>query len=507
MAAKFDRPFLVLLIAGIALRCVALNQPLVDAHAMRQCQTAVATENLIKESGFHLSTQIPWAGDLHQRYVLELPLYNYLVIGIHYFVRHLDASGKLTSIVLWALSFLLLQFIWRRCLDPDQAIWANLLFVIAPLSVFFGQAFMPEMLIQVLAFGFVILLLRYDESPTLWRWTACAATGLLALLIKLPETAHLYLILAFFVFRREKWGTLTRPRYWIGAIVTIIAIKSWSGYIDSLNGLYVPEWTSRGDMEKFIGTLGDRFQFKTWFMIFLYVFALIIPGPAIFAAGHGLRAFFQKPHKPILGIWLASLVAYYLIWFGPAGPAGQSYYNLPALAPLCALFGLGMQELLASEWIKPWQRLAISCSVILAVLPAAPVWAYLFQQDRQILTAADWANKNTKPGDVVLFSLDHRTDMINYPNNPIPAYYSERPTFVWTPETNDQFKKAALERARFAITTFPTGRAAGLRQLIDRFRRSKPPRHLETNKSLEAAGFRLYERQDGILIYVRDGGS
>ena len=34
------------------------------------------------------------------------------------------------------------------------------------------------------------------------RWSAAAAAGLLALLLKLPATAHLYLVLAFLLFRR-----------------------------------------------------------------------------------------------------------------------------------------------------------------------------------------------------------------------------------------------------------------------------------------------------------------
>ena len=77
-------------------------------------------------------------GDVDVRYIQELPIYNYFVVGVHRLIGHLDLSGKVTSILIWALSFVLLQFIWRRILNPKQAFWANLLFVVAPLSVFFG---------------------------------------------------------------------------------------------------------------------------------------------------------------------------------------------------------------------------------------------------------------------------------------------------------------------------------------------------------------------------------
>ena len=162
---KLNRAVWGFLIVGIAVRCVALNQPLIDAHLLRQCFTAAAAKDLIDEPDFHLSSRVSWIGDVDVRYIQELPIYNYFVVGVHRLIGHLDLSGKVASILIWALSFVLLQFIWRRILNPQQAFWANLLFVIAPLSVFFGQAFMPEMLVQALAFAFVLLVLRYDENP------------------------------------------------------------------------------------------------------------------------------------------------------------------------------------------------------------------------------------------------------------------------------------------------------------------------------------------------------
>ena len=172
---KSARSFWVFLILGILLRSVALNQPLVDAHLLRQCQTAAATKSMIEQPGFPLTARIPWLGDLDAHFVLELPLYNYIVMGVHRLTGNLDLSGKLTSIMLWAVSFGLLQSLWRRMFDGAQTFWANLLFVSAPLEVFYGQTFMPEMLIQTLAFAFVLLSLRYYEAPTLSRWLACSA--------------------------------------------------------------------------------------------------------------------------------------------------------------------------------------------------------------------------------------------------------------------------------------------------------------------------------------------
>src|SRR4029077_15526885 len=136
-----------------------------------------------------------------------------LVMGVNYVTGRLDLSGKVTSILLWALSFVCLQFIWRRVLDSQQTFWANLLFVLAPLSLFYSQTFMPEMLVQALAFAFVLLVFRYNDDRSLLRWGLCVGVGLTGLLVKLPEIGHLYLILVFLIIRGEGWKALARPRY------------------------------------------------------------------------------------------------------------------------------------------------------------------------------------------------------------------------------------------------------------------------------------------------------
>src|SRR6185436_14061888 len=115
----------------------------------RQAQTAGVTERLIEQPG--ISSKIPWAGSLNDRFVLELPLYNYLVIAVYHLTGALDLSGKVVSILLWAIGFVVLQLIWRRLLTRNQTAWANLLFIVSPLGVFYFQAFMPESLTQLLA--------------------------------------------------------------------------------------------------------------------------------------------------------------------------------------------------------------------------------------------------------------------------------------------------------------------------------------------------------------------
>lgn len=489
--------------AGIAIRCVALTHPLLDAHTARQIQTATATESIIATPGFGLSAQIPWAGNIDARYVQELPIFNYLAILLYQAIGDIDISGKATAIGLWACSFCLLQYLWRRLLNVSQALWANVLFVIAPLGVFFGQAFMPEMLIQTLSLSFILLAFLYEETPTLTRWSLLVGIGAFGLLVKLPEFAHLYLILAWLLVRKARWQALLRPRYIIGAAVTLLAIKIWGTYVDSVNQTYLPEWTSPFRSTKylrtFIGTWQDRVSVKRWAMVLLYLWAFVLPGVAFFITAWGFRLFLLEKSRRLLGPWLFSLGIFYLMWLGN-GPASQSYYNLPALAPFCALFGLGLTALLGRIKSSQWRTTSITLVLLLVALPAFAACRHLFQQDKQTLAAADWIRKNTRANDVILFRPNHHWAAVSYPYNGALLHYSHQPTFVWTENTAPVFREAALLRSTYAIVTLPPPQTLIPLRALNRFRNTQPLT-LDPLDWLEQAGFVEVAREPEFIAY------
>jgi hypothetical protein len=493
---QLDRSFWIIFVAAIAIRCVALGHPLLDAHLLRQCQTAAATKSLMEEPGFHLSAKIPWLGDIDAHYVQEFPLYNYLVIGANALLHDVDLSGKATSILLWAASFVCLQFIWRRILRGEETFWANLLFVLAPLNIFYGQAFMPEMLIQFLAFAFILSILCYRENPSLGRWTMCTSAGLLALLVKLPETAHLYLIFGLVLIRDEGWRAAIRPRYLIAAAGTIIAVKLWGNFMDNVNRVYLPEWTSISNLRGFIGPLTMRLDFSRWLMIFLYLSAFVFAGLPLLGAAYGLSIFARECNRGLFGLWLLSLAAFYLLWFGN-GPTMQSYYNLPSVGPGCALFGIGVAALLKTRH----PALATLCTIVL-LLSTAPVCYYLFRQDRQLLGAATWTRLNTQPNDIILFRPNHRWDLADYPYDAVLAYYADRRTFVWTRYMGEPIRERALQRSRYAVVTLPeSGVAEPISDLLARVRgRMWQPEPLDWIKQ---TGFTLRTDEPAFRVYER----
>jgi hypothetical protein len=498
----FTRSFWILLILGIAIRSIALTKPLVDAHPLRQALVSDYARSLMAQPGVPISARIPWSGDFDDRYILELPFYNYMAIGVYHLVGNLDMSGKLVTIALWAVSFALLQLIWRRFLDPEQAFWANILFVLAPLEIFFGQAFMAEMWVQVVAFILLLQIFRYAENPTLGRWMALFSAALIAVLVKVPETAHLFLILAILVFQKERFASFLRPRYLAAAVVILATAKLLSSYIDSVNTAHMYEWTSKELLRGFIGPIGARFTLKPWAMAGFYIGAFVCPLAAGLIAAYGLWEFLRKMSQPYLAYWLLSLVAYYVVWFGNAGTA-QNYYNIPAVGPICALFGIGTTALLRSRFLHPRRTVAAAGIIILVAASVFPGTKYLFTPDNQILAAALWTRDHTKLGDVVIYRPNHRFDMTDHLYNPVFPYYSERPTFVWTRNTPERYRKAALERAKCAIVTITPDPPSGVLAAINRFR-GVDAFHLDPMEWIVDCGFRETARNGQFVFYERE---
>ncbi|MGB8167933.1 MAG: glycosyltransferase family 39 protein [Chthoniobacteraceae bacterium] len=492
------RWFWLLLGCGVLLRCVALTQPLVDAHLLRQGQTAAATRSLLAEPG--IVWRIPWVGDFVEHYVLELPLYNYLTMAVHALGPNPVVAGKLVSIALWAFSFWLLQGIWQRTLDPTSAGWANLIFVVSPLGVFFGQAVTPEMLLQVLAFAFVLLLIRYDEQPCPVRWFLAAATGLLSLLIKAPGVAHLYLVLVFLIVARGGWKMLFLPRHVVAGLLSAACLFAWAQYVGSVNRTPLSFGGAEAHFRGFIGPLAMRFALRPWLMVAIYLGALLIPAFALLVAMRGGWRVVREGCARPLAAWLVSLVPFYLLWLGN-GPASQSYYNLPTLAPAAALFGLGMSALLADHWVDRWRTAAAALAGAITIGCAVPGIVYLFTPDRALLAAAQWTRTHTEPDAVVLFRAAHRSDMVEYGVNAAFPFNAERRAFIWTAELPEPYRTAALERSTYAVVTkpLPTGRAAAwLRQL-----RHQPEPVAESTEWLRKIGFAPVAEEAGFVAFRR----
>jgi 4-amino-4-deoxy-L-arabinose transferase-like glycosyltransferase len=502
LSSGLRNPTLWLLVIGIIVRLLAINHPLVDAHLYRQTQTALMTRQMIEEPGLHLGGIATWRGDLPARLIQEFPVFNYLIMPVYKITGNLDMSGKLVSVLLWIACFFLLQCIWRRCLTESQRLWANVLFVVAPLSVFFGQAFMPEMVVQLLAFSFLVALFRYDEKPRTMRLVIAMIIGTLGMVVKTPEILHLYVLLVILVLKREGLRALKVPAYWVVGIISIIIVQQWGRVMETSNVKYFPEWTASSYLAHFIGNIWQHFAPMGYIRILLYLTCFTLGPLGLVCVAIGIwRLFRSRPWGPAVW-WVLSIAFFYFFWSGPVG-RGQSYYNLPALGPCALLFALG------ADWL--W-RLRVSsnllrrCGAGMLIAGLAVFWTvgnlYLFQPDQVILECTRWIRENTQPDDLILLKANHREDSVEYQALAPYPYYARRRFWVYSHRTLDDEKERALATSRYALVTLPpqtvSARTAWRRRL-----KGEAFAVEDITPELSQAGFRPIYTNINFVVYGR----
>src|SRR5437867_5985904 len=170
---------------AIAARLVLINQPYVDCWSWRQSDVAAIALNFL-QNGFRFGfPQIDWAGSAPGYVGTEFPILPFIaalcykVVGVHEWV------GRIQAVVFFAVSlpffFLLVGEIFGR----TAAVWATFFYSFAPVNVFAGRSFMPD--VPSLSLGIVGLyfFLRWTNDHKWMSFLLAAIAISFSLLIKI----------------------------------------------------------------------------------------------------------------------------------------------------------------------------------------------------------------------------------------------------------------------------------------------------------------------------------
>jgi hypothetical protein len=172
---------------GILCRLIQVTQPFIDAYSWRQADVAMIAENFYLR-GFNIFyPQINWAGSSPGYVGTEFPLVPFFASVLYLFFGVHEWVGRSLSVLFFAFSAPFFYLLVRRVFNERSAWFAVGIYTLAPLSVFTGRSFMPDM--AYLAFSIAALYLFtgwLEEEKSLFRFAmACTATTL-AILVKLP---------------------------------------------------------------------------------------------------------------------------------------------------------------------------------------------------------------------------------------------------------------------------------------------------------------------------------
>src|SRR5213594_607144 len=156
---------IALWILAVAVRLILIDQPYVDHWSWRQSDVATIARNFF-ESGFRFGyPQIDWAGGSAGYVGTEFPILPffaaicYKLAGIHEWI------GRSQSLIFFAISLPFFFLLVREIFGGNAAIWATFFYSFAPLNIFAGRSFMPDVPSLSLAIIGSYFFLRWICNP------------------------------------------------------------------------------------------------------------------------------------------------------------------------------------------------------------------------------------------------------------------------------------------------------------------------------------------------------
>lgn len=411
---------IVLWLLAVAARLILISQPYVDDWSWRQSDVAAIARNFF-EDGFRFGyPQIDWAGGSAGYVGTEFPILPFLaaicykLAGIHEWI------GRSQSVVFFAISLPFFFLLVRETLGRTAAIWAAFFYAFAPLNLFAGRSFMPD--VPSLSLGIIGLYFfqRWLRDRKMLPFYLAAIAISLSILIKATSIVVaaplLYLVVAEGAdlgsaqpcYVRDGRGRRRPRQLALFAAITLLPSVFWYWHAYQISEKFYPH--------HFFGAGGVRLESFLWYWEIAKLTAMSSLTPVL--AGMALIGLFVAPRGKygcLFDWWLAAMVLFVVVvGYGNRHP----WYQLP-FVPLAAAFGgaaCGFFESKISSRVAvvALSILLASSFVILAFLYVRPIYESSAAQHRN---AGLELNKITA-NDALIVAVDG--------GNPAIFYYAKR---------------------------------------------------------------------------------
>jgi 4-amino-4-deoxy-L-arabinose transferase-like glycosyltransferase len=407
---------MALWLLAVTVRLILIDQPYVDHWSWRQSDVAAIARNFF-EHGFRFSyPQIDWAGGSAGYVGTEFPVLPFLAAICYKFAGIHEWIGRSQSVIFFAISLPFFFLLVREIFGGTAAIWATFFYTFAPLNVFAGRSFMPD--VPSLSLGIIGLyfFLRWLRAGKMVPFYLAAIAIPLSILIKVTSVviaAPLAYILVGRLCqpRRPSGFTVKRPtiyRVIAFAAIAVLPSVAWYWHAHQIAERFYPH--------HFFGAGGVRLESFSWYWDIAQqtTTSSLTPILAILA----LIGLFVAPRGKfgcLFDWWLAAMVLFVLaVGYGNRHP----WYQLP-LVPIAAAFaGAGCaffeSKISSRVAIVALSILLAGSFAILAFLYARPLYESSAAQHRD---AGLELNKITA-SDALVVAVDG--------GNPAIFYYAKR---------------------------------------------------------------------------------
>ena len=345
---------------AVAVRLILIKQPFIDHWSWRQSDVAAIARNFY-EHGFRFGyPQIDWAGGSAGYVGTEFPILPFLAAICYKFAGIHEWIGRSQSVIFFAISFPFFFLLVREMFGSTAAAWATFFYAFAPLNVFGGRSFMPD--VPSLSLGLIglYLFLCWLRDRKMAPFYLAAIAISLSILIKVTSIVIAAPILYLAVGRLYQTPGVSqqRPTMYRGialfAAIAVLPSAAWYWHAYQIAERFYPH--------HFFGAGGVRLESFSWYWAIAQQTATssLTPILAILAL-IGLCVAPRGKFGCLFDWWLAAMVLFVVaVGYGNRHP----WYQLP-LVPIAAAFAGVACDFLGS---KISSRIAI---VVFSILLAS----------------------------------------------------------------------------------------------------------------------------------------
>jgi 4-amino-4-deoxy-L-arabinose transferase-like glycosyltransferase len=324
---------IALWLLAVAARLILINQPYVDHWSWRQSDVAAIARNFF-EYGFRFgSPQIDWAGGSAGYVGTEFPILPFLAAICYKFAGVHEWIGRSQSVIFFAISLPFFFFLVREIFSSTAAIWATFFYAFAPLNIFAGRCFMPDVPSLSLAIIGLYFFLRWIRDHKMAPFYLAAIAISLSILIKVTSIviAAPILYLALNPRDKERIGgapsTARRLQLLAFAAIAVLPSAIWYWHAYQIAERFYPH--------HFFGAGGVRLESFWWYWEIAQQTTTSSLTPVLtILALIGLFVAPRERYGCLFDWWLAAMVLFVVIvGYGNRHP----WYQLP-LVPIAAAF-------------------------------------------------------------------------------------------------------------------------------------------------------------------------
>ena len=437
----------ILLVLLILVSLYDLFSPPINPTGFRQTQTAMLTENFVKE-GFSINgLYVNLNGPGKLMLVFEFPIYNFIV-GIFFLLFGNNIIwAKLVSLICSIITLLLLFKLVRRLYGDSVAVCTCLFFIFSPLNLLMGTAVQPDALGLMFLMVALSKLLDWQGNESLADFVFFSLALLGSGLAKYPIMVPYLPVLGLGLLHvRGRWRMLPWREMAIFLLLFIAPLVGWYLYRFQVN----PDMTTASEaVSQFL--IGDLGRFLTWQY---YIKPAYVLGGIIFcAAGFLFFLLGLRPMKPLEMALVSGIPFYFLI----VPTVRDQYYYLYAALPIFAFFmGRGLVNFW--QWCTAKKLNYVFYGVCsLFALAFMVSSTYVLRHDKVIWAAAQAVKKVSDPADLIFSLTMHDRGNSIGGINPEMFYLAQRKGW------NIEFHSAEINDIEEQIET---ARRAGARWLV-----------------------------------------